>query len=53
MDLRTRQGTTPGGIDGFLAQLDASGTRTWTEQIGTTADPPTVSIDQIGAAPLS
>jgi enterochelin esterase-like enzyme len=31
-------GTTPGGIDGFLAQFDASGTRTWTRQVGTTAE---------------
>jgi enterochelin esterase-like enzyme len=31
-------GTTPGGIDGFLAQFDASGTRTWTQQVGTTAE---------------
>ncbi|MGZ4390270.1 MAG: SBBP repeat-containing protein, partial [Gaiellaceae bacterium] len=31
-------GTTPGGIDGFLAQFDPSGTRTWTRQVGTTAE---------------
>ena len=31
-------GTTPGGVDGFLAQVDASGTRTWTRQLGTSAD---------------
>jgi enterochelin esterase-like enzyme len=31
-------GTTPGGIDGFLARFDASGTRTWTRQVGTTAE---------------
>jgi pimeloyl-ACP methyl ester carboxylesterase len=31
-------GTTPGGNDGFLARYDAAGTRTWTRQIGTTAD---------------
>jgi enterochelin esterase-like enzyme len=31
-------GTTPGGLDGFLAQLDPSGARTWTRQVGTTAD---------------
>jgi enterochelin esterase-like enzyme len=31
-------GTTPGGLDGFLARFDASGTATWTKQIGTTAD---------------
>jgi enterochelin esterase-like enzyme len=31
-------GTTPGGIDGFLAQFDASGNRTWTRQVGTSAE---------------
>jgi hypothetical protein len=31
-------GTTPGGVDGFLAQVDSSGTRTWTRQLGTSAD---------------
>jgi enterochelin esterase-like enzyme len=31
-------GTTPGGLDGFLAQFDSSGARTWTQQVGTTAD---------------
>ena len=31
-------GTTPGGVDGFLAQVDATGTRTWTRQLGTPAD---------------
>jgi enterochelin esterase-like enzyme len=31
-------GTTPGGLDGFLAQFDPSGTRVWTRQVGTTAD---------------
>jgi enterochelin esterase-like enzyme len=31
-------GTTPGGLDGFLAHFDASGTRTWTAQVGTSAD---------------
>ena len=31
-------GTTPGGVDGFLAQVDPSGTRTWTRQLGTSAD---------------
>jgi enterochelin esterase-like enzyme len=31
-------GTTPGGLDGFLAHFDSSGTRTWTAQVGTTAD---------------
>jgi enterochelin esterase-like enzyme len=31
-------GTTPGGLDGFLAHFDSSGARTWTEQVGTTAD---------------
>jgi enterochelin esterase-like enzyme len=31
-------GTAPGGIDGFLAEFDASGTRTWTKQVGTTAE---------------
>src|SRR5215208_303122 len=31
-------GTTPGGIDGFLAHFDANGTQTWTSQVGTTAD---------------
>jgi hypothetical protein len=31
-------GTTPGGLDGFLAHFDSSGARTWTQQVGTTAD---------------
>ena len=31
-------GTTPGGLDGFVAQFDSSGNRKWTQQVGTTAD---------------
>jgi len=31
-------GTTPGGLDGFLARFDTAGTATWTKQVGTAAD---------------
>jgi hypothetical protein len=31
-------GTTPGGVDGFLARFDPSGTMVWTRQVGTAAD---------------
>jgi enterochelin esterase-like enzyme len=31
-------GTTPGGLDGFLARFDTSGAASWTRQIGTAAD---------------
>ncbi len=31
-------GTTPSGLDGFLAQFDGAGNRNWTVQVGTTAD---------------
>jgi enterochelin esterase-like enzyme len=48
-------GTTPGGIDGFLAQFDASGTRTWTAQVGTTAEDQLwgVAADAAGNATVS
>jgi enterochelin esterase-like enzyme len=48
-------GTTPGGIDGFLAQFDASGTRTWTQQVGTTAEDQLwgVTADASGNATVS
>ncbi len=48
-------GTTPGGIDGFLAQFDASGTRTWTRQLGTTAEDQLwgVAADAAGNATVS
>ena len=31
-------GTTPGGLDGFLARFTTAGAASWTKQIGTTAD---------------
>jgi len=31
-------GQTPGGVDGFVARFDTSGTSIWTKQVGTTAD---------------
>jgi enterochelin esterase-like enzyme len=31
-------GTTPGGLDGFLARFTTGGARSWTKQVGTTAD---------------
>lgn len=31
-------GTTPSGLDGFLAQFDGAGNRNWIAQVGTTAD---------------
>ena len=31
-------GTTPGGVDGFLARFTTAGAASWTKQIGTTAD---------------
>jgi enterochelin esterase-like enzyme len=31
-------GSALGGVDGFLAQFDASGNRNWTEQLGTSAE---------------
>jgi enterochelin esterase-like enzyme len=31
-------GTSPGGADGFLAQFDPNGARTWTDQLGTSAE---------------
>jgi enterochelin esterase-like enzyme len=48
-------GATPGGIDGFLAQFDASGTRTWTAQVGTTAEDQLwgVAADAAGNATVS
>jgi enterochelin esterase-like enzyme len=48
-------GTTPGGIDGFLAQFDASGARTWTRQLGTTAEDQLwgVAADAAGNATVS
>jgi enterochelin esterase-like enzyme len=48
-------GTTPGGIDGFLAQFDANGTRTWTRQVGTTAEDQLwgVAADATGDATVS
>jgi len=48
-------GTTPGGIDGFLAQFDASGNRTWTRQLGTTAEDQLwgVAADAAGNATVS
>jgi enterochelin esterase-like enzyme len=48
-------GTTTGGIDGFLAQFDAGGTRTWTAQVGTTAEDQLwgVAADAAGNATVS
>ncbi len=48
-------GTAPGGIDGFLAQFDASGTRTWTKQVGTMAEDQLwgVTADAAGNAIIS
>lgn len=48
-------GTTPGGIDGFLARFDASGTRTWTRQVGTSAEDQLwgVAADAAGNATVS
>jgi hypothetical protein len=48
-------GSTPGGIDGFLAQFDASGSRTWTRQLGTTAEDQLwgVTADAAGNATVS
>ena len=31
-------GTTPGGLDGFLARFTTAGAASWTKQVGTTAD---------------
>ena len=31
-------GTTPGGVDGFLARFSTAGVAAWTKQVGTTAD---------------
>ena len=31
-------GTTPGGVDGFLARFTTAGAASWTKQVGTTAD---------------
>jgi enterochelin esterase-like enzyme len=48
-------GTTPGGIDGFLAQFDATGARTWTRQVGTTSEDQLwgVAADAAGNATVS
>jgi hypothetical protein len=48
-------GTTTGGIDGFLAQFDANGNRTWTRQVGTTAEDQLwgVAADAAGNATVS
>jgi hypothetical protein len=48
-------GTTPGGLDGFLAHFDASGNRTWTDQVGTTGDDQLwgVAADSAGVATVT
>jgi enterochelin esterase-like enzyme len=48
-------GTATGGIDGFLAQFDASGNRTWTDQLGTPAEDQLwgVAADAAGNATVS
>lgn len=48
-------GTTPGGLDGFLAHFDADGNRTWTDQVGTTADDQLwgVAADSAGVATVT
>jgi enterochelin esterase-like enzyme len=48
-------GTTTGGIDGFIAQFDASGNRAWTRQVGTTAEDQLwgVAADAAGNATVS
>jgi enterochelin esterase-like enzyme len=48
-------GTTPGGLDGFLAHFDTAGNRTWTDQVGTTGDDQLwgVAADPTGVATVT